>query len=294
MSAKSLGMIHTVNHFTDITSSGDIANIDLSGELTNQLERLVRQGNYFKVVGIDMTLSTQGTVGGGQVTGYIRYYAPTQGRCAAYRAAYKSVRNFLDQQGINVGKGSGNERYDFRVSFNNEDNSHGHPTMRSQATLDGTNGLALYNIANDGACVFQVHNKGVTPKGSVGAIGSLGEDKGFDTITNNPSSSVHTDFVLDNYSFYSGAEDYANLNWEFIPFSLSWTPDSTDLAMTMQWRPDPALFLAVMTGNLQIKVEEINLDGPGPAPGLELHTAVMVSGWKSIMGDPSNKKGRKK
>lgn len=294
MSAKGLGMIHTVNHFTQINNSGDIANIDLSGELTNQLERLVRQGNYFKVCGIDMTLSTQGTVGGGQVSGYIRYYAPTKGRCAAYRSAYRSVRKFLDQQGINVGQGTGNDRYDFRVAFTNEPNTHGHPTMRSQATLDGTNGLALYNAGNVGACVFQVYNEGVNPAGSVGPIGSTGHDKGFDTIINSSTSAVHTDFILDNYSFYSGREDVASLNWEFIPFTLSWTPDTTDLAISMQWRPDPALFLAVLAGNLQIKVEEVNLDGNPQPPGLELHTAVMVSGWKSIMGEPGRKKSSKK
>ncbi len=82
----------------------------------------------------------------------------------------------------------------------------------------------------------------------------------------------------------------ANVNWEYIPFTLTWTPDTTDLTTVWQWRPDPALFLAVMTGQFQVYVEEVNLDGT--APGLELNMAFMVSGWKSIMGDPSKKKSR--
>jgi hypothetical protein len=56
----------------------------------------------------------------------------------------------------------------------------------------------------------------------------------------------------------------------------------------MQWRPDPALFLAVMCGQLQCVVEEVNFDGGATA--LELNIAVMVSGWKSIMGSPDRKR----
>lgn len=295
MSRKDLGMIHTVNHFTEINASGDIANIDLSGELTNQLERLVRQGNFYKVCGIDMTLTTQGTIGGGQLSGYIRYYAPTRGRCMAYREAYQTMRELMKSNGINVGVGTGNEQYDFRVALNDSENTNGHPTMRNQATLDGTLGLCLYNIANPEAGVFQVHNAGVTPSSSVGGMAATG-NQGFSTIINNSASAVHTDFILDNYRFYSGAEDFANQNWEFIPFTLSWTPDTTDMAVKFSWEPDPALYLAVMCGLLQIKVEEVNLDGTVTPPGLELHTAISVAGWKSIMGDPDRKsnKGRKK
>jgi hypothetical protein len=68
MSAKSLGQIHTVNNFYPVSASGDLMNIDLPGQLTDQLQRMVRCGNYFKIVGIDMTLDTVGTNGGGQVT----------------------------------------------------------------------------------------------------------------------------------------------------------------------------------------------------------------------------------
>jgi len=43
-----------------------------------------------------------------------------------------------------------------------------------------------------------------------------------------------------------------------------------------------------MCGQMQVFVEEINKDGG--AGTLELNVSVMVSGWKSIMGDPKKKK----
>ena len=111
--AKSLGQIHTANMSQQVTASGDVAIIDLPGILTNQLQHMVRQGQYFKVVGIDMTCSDLvGAQGEVAVAGVLRYYAPTQGRCAAYKNAYRAVREGMKLQGINV---RGNRHYDFRV-----------------------------------------------------------------------------------------------------------------------------------------------------------------------------------
>ena len=55
---KSLGQIHTVNFSKTVNASGDIKNCDISGELTSQLSKMVRQGQNFKVVGIDMAMTT--------------------------------------------------------------------------------------------------------------------------------------------------------------------------------------------------------------------------------------------
>lgn len=282
--AKSLGQIHTVNHTMSFANAGAINNIDLPGELTAQLERVVRQGNYFKVVGIDMNMSTQGTVGGGQVTGYLRYYAPTAGRCAAYRGAFAAMKKMMDIQGINMNQHDGNAGYDFRVQITDEN---GGIALKNQATLDGVEGLALYHQTDAKASVFDVHNASVKPRSTVGGTGG---NTGFDTIINEGVSA--TDFILNNQNLSTYNHMTANLNWEYIPFTLTWTPDTTDLTTVWQWRPDPALFLAVMTGQFQVYVEEINRDGG--APGLELNIAVMVSGWKSIMGDPSKKSNRRR
>jgi hypothetical protein len=282
--AKSLGQIHTVNHTMSFANPGAINNIDIPGELTAQLERVVRQGNYFKVVGIDMNLSTQGTVGGGQVSGFLRYYAPTAGRCAAYRGAFAAMKKLMAIQGLNMNKHDGNAGYDFRVSITEEN---GTIPLKNHATLDGSTGLALYHQTDAKASVFDVHNATVQPKDPVGPTGG---STGFDTIINEGAGA--TDFILNNDNLSSYNHMTANVNWEYIPFTLTWTPDTTDLTTVWQWRPDPALFLAVMTGQFQVYVEEINRDGG--APGLELNMAFMVSGWKSIMGDPSKKKSRSK
>ncbi len=277
MAAKSLGQIHTVNNFYPVGASGDLMNIDLPGQLTDQLQRMVRQGNYFKVVGIDMTLDTVGVVGGGQVTGFIRYYAPTKGRCEAFRGAFQSMREVMKTQGISM---RDNKLYDFKCPINEATASTVFP---NRATLDGVNGLALRNDTNQGASIFHVHNASVRPT-YTGTTGDL-FDSGFDTLLQPAVGG--TDFVLNDAVPFSGNHNEASLDYEEIPFMLSWTPDTTDIAVSLQWRPDPALFLAVLCGQLQVRVEEVNLDGGAGAVNLKV--ATMVSGWKSIMGNPDRK-----
>jgi hypothetical protein len=280
--AKSLGQIHVVNSIFPVNNTtGDKFNIDLPGQLTSQLQTMVRAGTYHKVVGIDMTLDTQGTLGGGQVSGSILYYAPTHGRCSAYRAAFKSMAEVMKTQGISMRE---NRLYDFKAPINVAGTVN---VFQNQATLDGTNGLALNNTVNAGASIFGVHNKSVRPQ-YTGTTGDLFQP-GFDTILQ--SSATGTDFVLNDTVPFTGDRDVAATEYESIPFTLTWTPDTTDLAIGMEWRPDPALFLAVMCGQLQVVIEEFNADGG--SPGVNINIAVMVSGWKSIMGDPSKKKVRK-
>ncbi len=272
---KSLGQIHTVNYTLPVTGAGNKLNIDLPGQLSEQLQTLVRAGTYHKVVGIDMDITTVGTLGGGQITGRFLYYAPTRGRCAAFRGAFQSVKEVMKTQGIDM---AANKFYDFRGPINDDGTVAFFP---NQATLDGTNGLCLNNVATPGASIFGVHNRSVRPQ-YTGMAGDL-FNPGFNTLLQNTATG--TDFVLNDAVPYTGNRDAASTEYESIPFSVSYTPDSTDLTLNMQWRPDPALFLAIMCGQLQCVVEEVNFDGG--ASGLELNIAVMVSGWKSIMADPS-------
>ena len=289
MSAKELGQIHTVNYrLTGLTNTGstqNFANLDLPGQLTEQLQTMVRAGTYHKVVGIDMGLDTVGLVGGGQVVGRLRYYAPTKGRCEAFRSAFRAMKEQMKTQGVQT---STNPMYDFRAPLNSFTHAATDP-FPNRATLDGTNGLALYNPTVPGASIFDVHNKNVEPT-FTGTAGDLYQP-GFDTLL---QSSAGTDFVLNDTVPFSGNRNEASTEFEEIPFQLTWTPDSTDLVTNFQWRPDPALFLAVMCGQFSVYIEEVNLDGDPPATALNLNIAVMVSGWKSIMGDPSKKKRRSK
>ena len=143
--AKSLGQIHTANLSVNVNTVGDKAIVDLPGILTNQLQHMVRQGQFFKVVGIDMTCADLvGTQGEVAVSGVIRYYAPTQGRCAAYKNAYRAVREGMKLQGINV---RGNKHYDFRVPMSIPSVYVNGPDFKNQATIDGTNALTLDDSA---------------------------------------------------------------------------------------------------------------------------------------------------
>ncbi len=279
--AKSLGLIHTVNFSDSITSApGPRTNIDLPGALTAQLQQMVRCGNYMKVVGLDMGLATGGTQGGGQITGHIRYYAPTRGRCEAFKGAFKAMANVMKMQGISM---RDNKQYDFRAPLN--DHQDANNVFANNATLDGGTRLCLNNTTDAGASIFGVHNESVQPTNAATAAGDL-FDSGFDTLIQ--SAAGGTDFVLNDTAIWSGNSDFAQTDYQTIPFMLTWTPDSTDLVTNFQWRPDPALYLAVLCGQMQVYIEEVNFDGE--ADEIELEIAVHVAGWKSIMGNPDKKR----
>lgn len=278
--AKELGQIHTVNVNGVVAVSGDNFTVDLPGELSEQLQRNIRWGQFFKCVGIDMTLDTVGTIGGGQVSGSIRYFAPTKGRCDAIRSSFAAMKDIMKLQGISM---SDNKLYDFRAPLTNT------AGFRNRATLDGVNGLAMSNPSNPGASIFGVHNASQRPT-YTGTAGDL-FTPGFDTIVQ-PSSG--TDFVLNDSVLFTGDANFASEEFEEIPFMMSWTPDSSDIATQFMWKPDPALYLAIIAGQFQVIVEEVNLDGAPPAPGLNIRIAVHTSGWKSIMGVPSKRKSSSK
>lgn len=283
--AKSLGQIHNVNvKAGPFTAVNQNYNIDLPGELTEQLQRMVRCGTYHKLVGIDMTAEFIGV--GSQaatVTGTIRYFTPTKGRCEAFRSAFRSMAEVMKTQGISMRE---NEMYDFRVPLNNI-TALSDP-FPNRATLDGTNGLALRHDTVPGASIFGVHNEGVQPT-STTASGSV-FTSGFDTIL---QGSGGTDFVLNDALPFTGNPDNASDQYEEIPFTLSYVPTTggpsyyTGQVDMFSYRPDPALFLAIMCGQLQINIDTLDL--PAGTASVVLDTSVQVAGWKSIMGNPDRR-----
>ena len=290
-------MIHTVNANIELTAAqipllgGQpvVGHIDLPGALTAQLQRMVRQGNMFKVVGIDMALSLQGDQNqSGIVSGYLRYYAPTRGRCEAYRAAFKSMAEMMKIQGISMRE---NRLYDFRVPLSEQPGTAFDYVFKNQATLNGTDGLYLGDGTTEGCSVFGVHNDSVRPIYE----GSNVYGEGFKTLLDDGAS--RTDFVLNDVAPYTGNADSADLNYEQIPFqiAISTTTDEHATA-TFQYRPDPALYLAVMCGQFEVYLTDFDIPDytTDPLQKLDLNFAVQVSGWKSIMGNPDNKrKGRR-
>lgn len=275
---KELGQLHTVN-FEHLVIGTQTNQMDASAELTEQLQRMVRQGNTFKVVGFDAALSTPAGTGGGQVSGGIRYYAPTRGRCAAYRSAFKAMKQMMHMQGVKM---SDNKMYDFRVGFSDDTG-----VVQNNATLDGNFGLILNSAASPNRSVFGVHNEGVVPTYQGTTAGLFSE--GFDTLLASGGSS--TDFVLNEAIPFTGSSLTAETEFEFIPFTMSWAPNSTDIAIQFQWRPDPALYLAVMCGLFEVRYNQVELD---TAASVLVNWSVTISGWSSMMSDGKRKKFKSK
>ena len=288
--AKELGQIHTVNYTQQVANVGSLQDailVDLPGQLTSQLQTMVRWGTYHKVVGIDITVDKTQIVGstrGGQISGFIQYYAPTKGRCEAVRGAFEAMKTVMKNQGVST---SANRMYDFKAPIN--DNPHLSGPYPNRATLDGVNGLALFNVGTPSASIFNVHNESVRPDGGITPAGDL-YSSGFGTLTN-PAGG--TDFVLNDTAAYSGNRDGASTDYETIPFQVTFDPDTGNVT-TFQWRPDPALFLAVLCGQMTVVVNNIDIDGtPTPPANLDLNVSVMVSGWKSIMSKPKSRRSKR-
>lgn len=277
--AKSLGQIHTANLSATVSNAGDKILVDLPGILTNQLQRMVRQGNYFKVVGIDMTCrDLVGATGEVAVSGVLEYYAPTEGRCEAYKNAYSAVRRAMKIQGINI---RGNQHYDFRVALSDTTGFVNGATFLNQSTFDGTNQLTLDDSAGSATDqVFTVYNSNIQPEQTAGVDFSSGF--GFPGATGGSA----TDFVLNEGEYHEGSRiAFAENTMESIPFSISFGQDGAQgmsSTMMFQWRPDPALYLAVLTGQFAIIIDDINDSDAGSFVNLDI--AVHVSGWKSVMG----------
>jgi len=176
-----------------------------------------------------------------------------------------------------------NKLYDFRATLNDQVTLN---TVPNVSTLDGTTPLGLRSSVA-GASIFRVYNSGIQPV-TTGVTLFTAE---FHTLLQGSSG---TDFVLNDAQPYTGNPLSASLEYEEIPFACAYepsTPGSSAETVTFQWRPDPALYLAILCGQFQIVIDELNLIGG--TTGLVLNVNTMVSGWKSIMGSPDKKPRRR-
>ncbi len=171
-----------------------------------------------------------------------------------------------------------NSQYDFKVMpggsmVNAVD-------IKNKATLDGVNSLTMSGAVP--RSIFAVHNESVLPiQDTTPNFGS-----GFGVYGST------TDFVLDEGILWSGNSDFADDSFESIPFVLSWDPTvDGSQPVNFQWRPDPALYLAVLAGQYVIQFDVVDLDaGGGP---IIVEIALHIAGWKSIMGNPDRRHRRK-
>lgn len=283
MASKELGMLHTVNFSQNLADGATETYIhDLAGQLTEQLQRMIRQGQYFKIAGIDMGLSVAGSSAttnlSATVTGNLRYYAPTRGRCAAYRDAFKAMAEAMKGQGISM---RDNKFYDFRVPLRDSANYANTGTVFTNgATFNGADELAMNKAAPNG--VFQVHNESVQP---IQTSATFSEGFGL-------YGSAGNSWVLNpGTQGFEGNHMIADTEFEEIPFqvtldqSASQTSSST---LTWQWRPDPALYLAILSGQFELEILDTQINGTGGVVALAV--AYSVAGWKSIMGNPDTKR----
>ncbi|AXH78326.1 MAG: hypothetical protein [Circular genetic element sp.] len=300
--AKSLGQIHTVDYNIEITAAAtkgpsNAFLADLSQELSTQLQRNIRQGQYYKLVGIDAVIQSPETIPlldgtEGFVKGRFRYFLPTQGRCEAYRTAFKQMMEQMKSRGISPGQ---NVMYDFRTlprGFTNYGlNAFMSQPLKNLATLDGQTVLALTANTATGTEVFDSHNENINNKNTGTPAFSPGLNTQISTLVS------PTDFVLEEASIYSGNHMIADTELEEIPFTLAYSVENGEMnSQPLQWRPDPALYIAIMCGQVEIVLDEIEASGASGVDldAVELDFSFHVAGWKSIMGAHKDSRSKSK
>lgn len=293
--AKSLGQIHTVNYTLSGSSDGDRFLIDLPGELSNQLQHMVRMCSSFKVVGIDVTMTDPFSGEGAQsLVGELQYYAPTRGRVLALREAFQAVMRAMKIKGI---KPQNNLNYDFRPPLEPLANYHNGSDFLNAASIQfDTTTLSFVELAienNPGfQTVFDIWNAQIQPK-----QGTVSFSTGYDVVLGGETqglggTSTSPDFVLNEGEYLdSVGGHHASTEYETIPFMVT-NSDGESAALVTNWRPDPALYLSVLMGQFGVLVNEY-IDEANPGSFYELQVAVHVAGWKSVMRDRKRRKGGK-
>lgn len=291
--AKSLGLIHTVKFNYEVLASATGTNnahlCDVSGKLTQQFNRQIRQMQNYKMVGIDLVAQLPEDLPGIDADrvvckGRIRYMQPTKGRCDAMRTAYYQLREEMKSRGIDP---KDNKGYDFRVLPRAASNYPSNAVfdtvaLTNNSTLDGVTALAMTDNASPSFEVFESHNANVRPQITAGTANfAEGLRTQIGTIV------TPTDFVLNDGEISEGNPNYADTAFEEIPFELAY--DSTARRVTQwNWRPDPALYVSVLTGQVEIVLDEITAAGNavGDFPGIEIDCSIHIAGWKSIVYTP--------
>lgn len=283
---KSLGQIHTIDKVLQwgTGQAGQKNQVDLPGLLSTQLQTMVRQGNYFKVVGMDLTLENVDDTAGASCSGVIRFYQPTRGRCEAYKTAFAAMMKSLKLQGVNV---RGNRNYDFRIMLDAQGNYINGAAFQNQASFDGTNGLSCAGAAAANDNVFGVYNANIQPSQTA----AVDFNTGFGVQGNNVEYVLNQGQIFDPSLTRSAQEAL-----EDIPFQLVYDPRGTAatenaMSVSLEWRPDPALYLAVMMGAFEVILDNYSTEDQGDNAGdIVIRSSFHVAGWKSIMGNPDKKR----
>jgi len=294
--AKSLGQIHTCEYDHAIPSPAGGGNagqsnmlLDLSGHLTDQLQHMVRcGGNTFKMVGVDIGLELEDTTGSdaGSVTvsGKMRYYAPTRGRCAAMREGWQATKRALKLQGINY---RSNMNYDWRPLITS--GLANASSFKNQASIEVVAGAPVPLYINDQSesttGIFENWNNSVSNQ----QAGTPDFSVGWNIMQN----AVEQDYVLNEGTYLkAGGRQYADTGYEEIPFQIALDNSDGHASATFQFRPDPALYMSILAGQIIFLVEDCVFTNisEGNTPVARINISVYVSGWKSIMRSSLNRR----
>lgn len=298
---KSLGQIHTTSFNYEASESytgeSNAFLADNSAALSTQFNRNIRMMQSYKWVGADLIVQLPELVNpsGGESTevsvkGRMRYFAPTKGRCNALRAAYQQFRETARQQGVNP---SNNKLFDFRVvprALSNYTINSVFRPIYNTTTLDGINSLTMIDGGATTVECFTSYNIGVSPED----ISVTSADFASGLRTQVGTLLTQTDFVNNEGLIQSGNPLIADVTMEEIPFVLTF--DGVDKrTSSLQWRPDPALYVSVLGGFVEIVLDEVKATGASgafPIEGFEMDLALHWAGWKSIVQVPKSNRSR--
>lgn len=290
------GLLHTIKYQLGDSSypiaDNDHYLLDLTRELTEKLQKMVRQGSIVKVVGFDLAVENQPDSASGAISGRIKYYSPTKARCDAWREAFKATQKWKKIQGI-----SPNYNYDFRVGLDAGQSYAGAGTAHYQniannAWLELDSGsvpqaLALVDSStvDSKQSLFDVWNLGIE-KDDGAAAPTFGE--GWHPYM--PVSDVAADdmdFVMNETAILvtnPNGPQYASLEYDEIPFSCAFGTSITNF----KWRPVTGEYIPVMCGLLDVHCADVVKTGEA---GPELTLNVHVAGWYPIL---KRRKSRRK
>jgi len=288
------GMLHQLTYQIG-TSVDPIENnhyvlFDLSRDLTLKMQNMVRQGQIFKLVGIDVGLENNPDTAAGSVSGSFHYYTPTKGRCDAWRKAFSAVMKWRKIQGI-----SPNFNYDFRVGidaaldYENYGGTH-YGSIANQAWIEldaESDPLGLYledsGTVESKQSIFDVWNIGIP-------INTATPDFGQGWHPYLPVSgdnSEEMDFVKHEFALLKTnprGPQQARAEFDEIPFMVAYTqgyPTGYVDATNFKWRPTAGEYLPIMNGLLYGHMKDVsNFDDEAT---VEITVSFHISGWYPIL-----------
>lgn len=304
----SKGMIHTVSYNWSEVEQGKYAVFDLSVQLTQKLQHMVRQGSIFKIVGIDIgVLPDDGDEGEGGCAGILRYFTPTKGRCDAWRHAFLATQKWRKIQGVPP-----NYNYDFRLGFDAGTVSGGKvdfgKDIANQAWLEyyadddseaTFQGLFLVNSAasESNQSIFDVYNLGIEMNDG-SAEPTFGQGWTPYSPYESTDEKVEMDFVKNETALLvtnPKGPQYASLSNDYLAWNCSWSADGGSAVgggkstLPFQWRPVSNEYLPSLCGLFEMQVT----DTTQAADDQTLIVTFFVAGWKPILRRRRRRKGRK-